>query len=215
MGAPPQLPPRPAAYTRTAILLHWSIALLLLLATGLALFRETFEAQAVWMISAHKVVGLSVLALGTLRILWRVGHPPPPLPPAVGRREALAARAVHWALYLLMIIVPAAGWLFVSLAPPERPLDYRGYESVPRLPLSRSDEASFTWHEVHELLGFAMLGLVALHVAAVLRHRFFGERELLGRMLEGKRRGLRLVILAVGLLWLIGLGLDFFAVRIS
>jgi cytochrome b561 len=204
-----------ARYTRVARALHWAVALLLLVATGLALFRETFSAQAVWMISAHKVAGLGVLGLALARVAWRLTHRPPPFPDEVGRLEARVARAVHWALYVLMIVVPVAGWVFTSHAPFERPLDYRGRETVPALPLGRDDAASFAWHEAHELLGFALISLIALHVLAVLRHRLFGVRPLLDRMLAPGGGLSRRLILAAGLLWLVGLALDMLGVRIS
>lgn len=207
--------PADAGYTRVAKALHWTIALLLLVATGLALFRETFGAQAVWMISAHKVAGLAVLGLALVRVAWRLTHRPPRLPDEVRRFEARVARAVHWALYVLMIAVPVAGWVFTSLAPPGRPLDYRGRETVPALPLGRGDAASFAWHEAHELLGFALIGLIALHVLAVLRHRLFGVRPLLDRMLAPGGGLSRRLILAAGLLWLAGLALDMLGVRIT
>ena len=202
-------------YTRVAMALHWSIALLLLVATGLALFRETFGAQAVWMISAHKVAGLAVLGLALVRLAWRLTHRPSPLPEEVGRFEAGTARTVQRVLYVLMIAVPVAGWVFTSLAPLERPLDYRGRATVPALPLGRDDAASFAWHEAHELLGFALIGLFSLHVLAVLRHRLFGLAALPDRMLPPRARLLRGLILAAASLWLAGLACDMLGVRIS
>src|SRR5688572_23616331 len=104
-------------YSTAAVILHWITALLLLAATGLALFRETFGAQHIAMISAHKIVGLTLLIAACARLSWRMTHRPPPMPTTVGRKEAILADIVHRTMYALLLVVPIAGWIFVSAAP--------------------------------------------------------------------------------------------------
>lgn len=214
-GARPDLPAGGEGYGVGAMALHWAAALLVLAATGLALFREAFGRQAVAMISAHKVLGLSILLLALARLAWRLGHPPTAFADGIGRREAAIARAVHWLLLLLMIAVPLAGWVFVSLAPESRPLDYRGLATVPELPLGKDGAASFAWHEAHELLGFGLIGLVVLHILAALRHQLSGTGESGERMLPRRPLWLRPLVLLALLLWLTGLGLDLAGVRLT
>ena len=204
----------PSRYSAGAIAFHWAIALLILAATGLALFRETFGPYAVAMISLHKILGLLILILSLGRLAWRLSHPPPPFPPVVAPFEQLVANTVHRLLYVLMIAVPLAGWLFVSLAPDSRPLDYRGRESIPELPITADDQSSYFWHEVHELLGFAMIGLLLLHVAGVAQHQFLRRTNLFYRMaMLPERRILPLLIALAAGLWAAGLGLGFAGVR--
>jgi cytochrome b561 len=202
-------------YGVVAVALHWAVALLVLVATGLALFREAFGGQAIAMISAHKAVGLAVLVLAAASLLWRLGHPPPSLPGDIGRRDAAIARAVHRLLYLLVVVVPLAGWVFVSLAPDARPLDYRGLDSVPELPLADQDAASMAWHEAHELLGFGLVGLFLLHIAAALRHELSGRGAVTQRMLPRRPLWLRPLVLLGLLLWAAGLALDLAGVRLT
>ena len=211
----PASPAGGGGYGAGALALHWAVALLVLAATGLALFREAFGRQAVAMISAHKVVGLGILLLAAARLAWRLGHPPPAFPGDIGRREAAIARTVHWLLLLLMVAVPLAGWVFVSLAPAARPPDYRGLGTIPELPLAKDDSASFAWHEAHELLGFALIGLFLLHILAALRHQLSGTGAAGERMLPRRPRWLRPLVLLALLLWLAGLGLDLAGVRLT
>ena len=200
-------------YSATAQAFHWAIAGLVLLATGLALFRETFGPWDVWMISVHKVVGLVILLVAVIRLAWRLRHQQPPTHPDLGRREAKLASGVHWLMYFLAVLVPAAGWIFVSLAPEERPLDYRGLHSIPELPLAANDSASFSWHEVHEILGFTFVGLFLLHFAGLLSQYTRGRRGVAERMLP-RSLSARLLIAAVVVLWILGLSMDFFSVRL-
>ncbi|HYE27691.1 MAG TPA: cytochrome b/b6 domain-containing protein [Allosphingosinicella sp.] len=214
-GAGPPAAAGGRGYGAAAMALHWALALLILVATGLALFREAFASQGVWMISAHKATGLTVLVLALARLAWRPGPPPPPLAGEIGRREAAVARAVHHLLLGLAVLVPRAGWAFVSLAPDARPLDYRGLASVPELPLAEEDSASFAWHEAHELLGFALVGLLLVHLAGALRHSLPGRETLTERMLPRRPRWLRRLVLFALLLWLAGLALDLAGIRLT
>jgi cytochrome b561 len=174
---------RSDGYEGIAIVFHWTIASLILLNSGLALFRETFAPWAVTMITAHKAIGLTVLALSICWLAWR-GRAPRPGPLAGLRAwEAALARWVHRLLLFLIVAVPLAGWIFVSLAPDSRPLDWRGGDGVPELPLGMDDPAAFFWHEAHELMGFAMIGLFLLHIAAALKHQLVDRNGIIGRML--------------------------------
>lgn len=179
----------PDSYGRGAIAFHWGIAMLIMLAAGLALFRETFAPQAQAMISAHKVVGLAVLFLSLGWLLWRWRYKPPPLAADLAPWARRTARVVHSLLLLFMVAVPAAGWIFSSAAPVGSPVDYAGWNSVPRLPLARDAGLAWTWHEIHELMGFAMIGLFLLHIAAALKHEFVDRDGTLGRVLPFTCRG--------------------------
>ena len=68
-------------YTRTAMVLHWLIALLIICNVVLGLTAESFPDSWVrTVVDTHKSIGITVLGLVLLRILWRVSHRPPPLP---------------------------------------------------------------------------------------------------------------------------------------
>jgi len=133
---------------------------------------------------AHKAIGITVLVLTLGRIGWRLGHRPPPLPPATPGWERLAAHAVHRLFYLLLMVLPLSGWAMVS-GIRRNPLDWFGLFPIPYLPIPPS--LAHLGHDAHGLIGFAMLGLVALHVAAALRHHFVLRDGVLSRMLPGTR----------------------------
>lgn len=164
------------------------------------------------MITAHKASGLLVLAAVLARLSLPLGRNRP----TVGERwQRRLAGGVHRLILALLVLVPSAGWIFVSLAPQDRPLDYRGSDLV-ELPLPPDDAASFAWHEAHELAGFALLGLFALHFTGFAFHQLRPGESVLGPMLADSRAARRLALLALVLLgiWTVGLGLDLFDVRL-
>ena len=101
-------------YTRTAIALHWLIAALVVAQFAWGWWMQEIPKQPVGprvdAFNLHKSVGMTILALMIVRILWRIGHPPPP-PLPMPSWQARAARMTHFGLYALFVIHPLSGYL--------------------------------------------------------------------------------------------------------
>jgi cytochrome b561 len=126
----------------------------------------------------HESLGLTVFGLTLLRLLWRLTHPPPPLPP-LGLLERRASIAVHGLLYLLLLLAPATGYLFVAFSGIR--LAYFGLAEVPALVGKAKPQADLAIY-VHMSLQWAIYALVALHAGAAVYHQWRGE-GVLARML--------------------------------
>jgi len=176
-------------YTVTAMVLHWLIALavILMLASGLVMTRVGEGALAFTLYQSHKALGLTVLVLTLARIGWRLLNPPPPLPDGMPRLERLGAHLGHAGLYGLMLALPLTGWAMVSWSPLNIPTTWFGLVEVPHWP-GPADAAARAVLEarmviVHELAGWLMLLLVVVHVAAALRHALILRDGVMARML--------------------------------
>ncbi len=102
-------------YTRTAMVLHWVVAVLIVGNVVLGLAADSLPED--WIRSAvdtHKSIGITVLGLAVLRLLWRFAHRPPPMPDSYARSERLGAHAAHVALYVLIFALPISGWMHDS-----------------------------------------------------------------------------------------------------
>ena len=82
---------RPTRYSRVAIALHWLMALSIIsmIPMGLWMSRAITDpeqqALAYRVFQIHKSVGFLVLTLTFMRLVWRLTHPVPALPPEIGR----------------------------------------------------------------------------------------------------------------------------------
>jgi len=174
-------------YTRTAILLHWFIALLIFTAFPLGVYMHElpFSPDKLRLYSWHKWIGVSLFLLVIVRLTWRTTHRPPPLPDAMAAWEKFAAHAVHFSLYVLIIIIPLSGWLMSSAKGVQTV--WLGVLPLPDL-LSKNKELGDLLKEVHESLNFLMLGLIFAHAGAALKHHFIERDGILSRMLPMLRK---------------------------
>jgi cytochrome b561 len=181
-------------YTVVAILLHWTSALgvLALIAMGLAMTHAGLAPMRQFQLYQwHKSIGITVLALTTLRIAWRLFYRPPPHPDGMPAHERAAASAAHGLLYLLLVGLPLTGWTVVSLSPFNIPTVLYGLVPWPHLPLAAlvpdraAAESALEW--VHAAGAWFLGALLAVHVAAALRHHLLLRDDVLRRMLPGRR----------------------------
>jgi cytochrome b561 len=170
-------------YTRTAIGLHWVVALLIFAAFGLGWFMTDipgFTMAKLKYYNWHKWLGVTVFLLAVIRLLWRFFHMPPPLANSIAKWQQLAASVVHWALYILIFAIPLSGY-FYSLAS-GFPIVYLGLVPLPVLIQPNADLAH-TLKEVHELLNYSLVLLLLAHVGAALKHHVIDKDGTLARML--------------------------------
>lgn len=176
--------------------LHWSIASCFLVAYCSAYYGLWFtidETYENWVVTQlHQATGTVAAALIAVRVAWRFANILPNPPPGPWF-EHLAARVVHAALYVVMIVMPLTGYLGTR-----RDTEYLG--------ITRFDHTS-TWAWIERRLGMTWEGfeapldylhrdiggallvwmLIAVHVAGALYHHFWRRDDTLSRMLPARR----------------------------
>lgn len=168
-----------ARYTAVSKSLHWIIALLAFVQLGIGKLGDVDEGS---LFGWHTSIGLAVLALMTVRLAWRLTHTVPALPPATPGWQRVAARALHWGFYALLLVLPLSGWLLTSVE--GEAVSLLGLP-VPPLPVPGGEASEEALEEIHEILGNVLLALAAVHVIAGLKHHFVDRDDVLRRMLPG------------------------------
>jgi cytochrome b561 len=103
------------AYTRTAVALHWLIAICVIaqIARGLWMIGIPKDPPGIraWWFNVHKSIGLTLGLMILFRVYWRITHRAPPLPETLPRWQRITAAASHHLLYLCMVVMPVSGYL--------------------------------------------------------------------------------------------------------
>jgi cytochrome b561 len=172
----------PPRYTGVAITLHWLIALAILCTFLLGQYMTDLQLSPtkLKLYSYHKWIGVTIFLLVMTRLAWRLSHRPPPPPPSMPAWQHGAATIVHIILYALTLSIPISGWLMSSASGFQ--VVYLGQIPIPDL-LAKNKVMADQLKELHESLNWLMLVVVALHVAAALKHHIVDRDDVLRRML--------------------------------
>src|ERR1700694_1949116 len=104
------------AYAPGPRVLHWTTAALVLATIPVGLTMAHIESGPLqdFLYKLHETIGAVLIPLIWVRLIWRLTHPPLPLPSDIPPMQRFAAEAVHWLLYGLRIVQPIVGWIGIS-----------------------------------------------------------------------------------------------------
>ena len=187
----------PERYSAIAVTLHWLVAIAIIYNLWQGLAFDDLEAQHPDQLRAavdlHKSIGITVIGLVVLRVLWKLGNPAPAPLASLKPWERKLSISTHHVLYLLMILVPLAGWLHDSAwkAAASHPLVLYGQIPWFRLPFfgGLDDAGKDHWHKIfgatHALSSKVLIGVLLLHLAGALKHQFIDRQPQFRRMWFG------------------------------
>ncbi|MCP5397342.1 MAG: cytochrome b [Sphingomonadaceae bacterium] len=172
-----------ARYSTVAMILHWVIAIAVIVNWRLAENYEhaTEGADKFFWMSQHKALGITILVLTLLRLVWRFVKRPPDLAAHLAGWEKALAKVIHVIFYALLIGLPIGGWLASSYA--GYPVDMWGLFELGSLPVGKDEAMSEAIGDAHGTVGKIMLILIVVHVLGALKHTFIDKDGNLFRML--------------------------------
>lgn len=168
--------------SRTSITLHWLIALgiLGLLVFGVIISNTPSGPEKTALIQIHKSFGMIVGVLALWRIVNRIreGWPAPLSPRPLW--EERTAHITHTALLAATVAMPLTG--IAKSITYGRPVDIFGLRLIPAKLMEKND----AWNEVfsiaHASIGYTLAALIAIHIAAAVRHHRVHRDLTLARM---------------------------------
>lgn len=170
-------------YSRTAIWLHWVLALLLLGQYAFGWYLGGIERgtpDRSYFVNLHKSTGLVIGILILLRLAWRLAHRPPPLPDTVPRWQRWAAVQTHRLLYGLMVLMPLSGYVASNFSK----FGVHFFNTWQLAPWGLESRALYAvFNLTHRLSAWLLLALVLVHVLAALKHLLVDRDAIFFRML--------------------------------
>ena len=179
-------------YGPVAKTLHWVTVLLVIIAWTLGMFGEELseESREGSRLLMHIWIGLTILLIAIVRIPWRIANPPPKVAPTEFGKWLVewtdpASRLMHYALYGLLLVVPAFGIALQFAQAHSLPLF--GLGEIPS-PWLADKSFAHGLKEAHEILANLLVILAVFHMAAALVHHIVFGDNTLRRMLPRMRR---------------------------
>jgi cytochrome b561 len=172
----------PTSYGIVAKSLHWILAILIIGAWIVGDYAADLPNDApnkFQLYDLHKSVGMVILMLVIIRLSWRLYDGKAVASEAKNKIIMLAARTVHFLLYVFMFVQPLTGWAMSSAA--GYAPNFFGLFTFPAL-VAQNPEMVHQWSELHEISAYILLGLFTLHVAGALFHHFVLKDNTLRKM---------------------------------
>lgn len=173
-------------YPTVSVILHWAMALafVAMLASGILMTGDVLPKKLTFqMYQWHKSLGVILLLLFFVRIFWRLTHKVPALPESFSKPERFAAKLGHFGFYVLMFSIPMAGWIMVSSSPYGISTYVFDVFKWPHIGFVEGNSDIYKISkEVHEILGYVFIGVITLHVSAVIKHGVLKKENLLLRI---------------------------------
>ncbi|MEO0937021.1 MAG: cytochrome b/b6 domain-containing protein [Pseudomonadota bacterium] len=205
---------------------HWTTALLIItlfplgvIANDLAYQIKAADvpdpamiAQAAWLFSLHKTIGIALFFVALARIIWALTQTKPQPIHAERKLETFAAETAHWVLYSSLVIVPLSGWIHHAATSGFAPIWWPLGQTLPLIPQSAAVADLFAG--VHIVVTKVLLVAMLAHIAGALKHvvidrdgtlarMWFGKTEVAGQSAHSSTRP----IIAAAAAWLAALGI--------
>jgi len=173
-------------YGTLSIALHWLMFVLMAAVFATVELHDNYPKGdpmrgllMVW----HFQLGLTILILVVVRLVAKVMAPAPLITPAITRVQYLGAKALHLALYLIMIAMPVLGYAGRMLA--GKAVYFFGI-GLPMF-LSVNEDLAENVFDIHGLIGNTAYFLIGAHALAALYHHYVQKDNTFTRMLPERK----------------------------
>ena len=158
------------SFNKTAILLHWVVAFLLmtqfLIGLDMVDIPKGPDSTRPFWFNTHKSIGILLGCIILFRLYWRLRSGVPESPAESPSWERIAARLSHMALYFCMILMPISGLLgslfskydllFVGIKIPK----FFEHDAVIKEAMTIT----------HQWTAYIFLTLICIHILAAVKH---------------------------------------------
>ena len=166
-------------YGSISKIFHWLSAAVLVIQIplGFYLVDLDFSEKRLTIENIHIILGISIFYLTILRLIYKLFNPTPSLPNSIFPGQKLIAKFNHFFLYISILIITISG-AFKKLFNGEM-LDifFLSFEIKDNFDLAE------LFYDIHIVSNYTLIGLISLHILAVIVHKVFFKENLLKKIL--------------------------------
>ncbi len=163
-------------YGAISILLHWIMALLMIVAVAIGIIMTRIPVRFS-LYEWHKDIGLSILILVFIRLIWRLNNLSPSLK-VLSTWEQLASKCVVLFCYSFMFLIPITGLLLLSAS--DIQISFLGFH-LPEL-IAPSEYLDTMFLSIHKWLSYLLIIVMIFHIAASFKHLFINKDNIMQRI---------------------------------
>ena len=159
--------------------LHWVSAILLFvqIPLGFYLVGLDFGTERLDIEDIHVIIGLSIFYLVILRLVNKIINPTPKLDPSIFKGQKFLAKLNHLLLYVAILSITISGILKKLFNGETLIIFFKEFK------IKDNFELAELFYDIHIYSNYFIIGLITLHIMAVVVHKFFFNDNLLKKIL--------------------------------
>ena len=160
-------------------MLHWLSAAILFIQIplGFYLVDLDFGDQRITIEDIHVTLGLTVFYIIIIRLINNILNPTPKLDPSIFKGQRFLAKLNHVLLYIAILAITISGILKKLFNGETLTIFFR------EIQINENFDLTDQFYEIHILSNYTLIGLIVLHITAVIIHKLFFGDNLLKRIL--------------------------------
>ena len=144
---------------------------------GFYLVDLDFGTERINLENIHITIGLSIFYLVILRLLYKSLNPTPKLGPSVFTGQKFLAKLNHVLLYVTILSITISGILKKLFNGETLTIFYK------KIQIQDNFELGELFYDIHVISNYVLIGLIIIHILAVIVHKLFFDDNLLKKML--------------------------------
>ena len=172
----------PTKYPLPAITLHWLLVALVFALYGLGWYMVELPKgtpPVAWFYNLHKSIGVVAAIPIVWLICWHAIHNAPALPGTMPDWQIKASKINHLLFYVCLVVMTLSGFIESNFT--KYGVNFFGYQ----LPLLGWEDKTiyYLFNRIHVYTSYLFAALIAVHVAAALKHLVLEKDGVFQRML--------------------------------
>ena len=144
---------------------------------GFYLVDLDFGTERINLENIHITIGLSIFYLVILRLLYKSLNPTPKLGPSVFTGQKFLAKLNHVLLYVTILSITISGILKKLFNGETLTIFYK------KIQIQDNFELGELFYDIHVVSNYVLIGLIIIHIIAIIVHKLFFDDNLLKKML--------------------------------
>ena len=166
-------------YGSISKIFHWLSAAVLVfqIPLGFYLVDMDFSEKRLTIESIHVILGLTIFYLTLFRLIYKAFNPTPSLQNSIFPGQKIIAKINHIFLYISILTITISGALKKLYNGEELNMLFFNLEIQDNFDLAE------IFYEIHIFGNYTLIGLITLHIFAVIIHKILFKENLLKRIL--------------------------------
>ncbi len=136
-----------------------------------------FGDQRITIEDIHVTLGLTVFYIIIIRLINNILNPTPKLDPSIFKGQRFLAKMNHVLLYIAILAITISGILKKLFNGETLKILFR------EIQINENFYLADQFYEIHIFSNYTLIGLIVLHMTAVIVHKLFFGENLLNRIL--------------------------------